>query len=125
MSPSLTIPHLRVPVYGTVLSARTGQELRPDSREVFAALPASWSARQPLLVQVSQRPNKFSRFGEEWWAEWHGRSTLAVMHHDVSGLRERGWGLGLGAWGLAKVCSRPRVMRSNVWPPFTLRMASA
>ncbi|GFR40527.1 hypothetical protein Agub_g1096, partial [Astrephomene gubernaculifera] len=59
-----------------------GQELRSDSCCLASSLPPAWSPRQALLAHVSPRPNRYSRFGEGWWAEWHAGSSLAHLHHD-------------------------------------------
>ncbi|GIL73346.1 hypothetical protein Vretifemale_3533 [Volvox reticuliferus] len=59
-----------------------GQELRTDGRTLQSAFPSTWSSRQTLLAQVSPRANRYTRFGEDWWAAWHSGSTLAHMYHD-------------------------------------------
>ncbi len=75
-----------------------------DNRALGAALPPGWSARQGLVAQVSGRPNKYTRFGEEWWAAWHGSRSLAQMYHDVSR------GEGKGGLGREKGRCRCRVV---------------
>lgn len=69
----------------------TGQELKLDGKLVVQALPMNWSPRQPIVVNVSGKPNSYSRFGADWWQEWHQASMQAHLYHDVSPA-ERGGG---------------------------------